>query len=448
MKVTRVIVVLCIVTILISSCRNNTIRIGIIGDQFGAYNAEKAFDIMGIGVLQLKEKSPDIVLHVGDMLESQIGINNFDNYKKNYNTAMTIMSSFECPWLLAVGDHDVAPEGFQALSKDRSRETWFMNLIQTSQLPIQDKPYYSYTYKGYHFIVLYSMENLHTDPRWGSIFLNKINNEQLLWLKKDLKANNKNLGVIVLVHHPHWYVWQNWQPVHELLKEYKTHAVIAGHFHYDQDEGEVDGIRYLVMGSSGGVIKETDQHTASQEIAMLTLSKKGIEKIELNEIGTGIDLEWTPRISMDRIQAISCMLDNLWQDETLYSENGKVYSLNANGEYNIAEKINIESLVNPIDLPIKLHISISKDIYSNPLWLLDGKEISKDTMTFEPAFRSGWANYSSVGNWFGPSSIWQANIDNSKANEKENLELKVYVSFEDSRKREIHKTVNYYIKKK
>lgn len=448
MKVGRVIIVLCFVVLFMSSCQDSTIKIGIVGDQFGAYDTEKAFNIMEKGVLQLKDKSPDIVLHVGDMLETKRGIKNFDDYKKNYDTAMSIMSAFDCPWLLAVGDHDVVPEGFQVLSQDRSREAWFMDLIKTSQLPIKDKPYYSYSYKGYHFVVLYSMDNLHTDPRWGSIFLNKINEDQLEWLKSDLKINASKNGTIVLVHHPHWYVWQNWKPIHDVLKEYKTHVVIAGHYHYDQDEGEIDGIRYLVMGSSGGVIKDTDKNTASQEIAMLTLSKKGIENIHLEEIESGIDLEWTPRISMDRIQALSCMLDNLWQDETLYSENGKVYSLNANGEFNLTEKIDLESLVNPIDLPIKLHISVSDDIYSNPHWLLDEVEISKDTITFEPAFRSGWANYSSVGNWFAPSSVWQVNIDNAKVSEQGSLQFKIYVSFEDTRKRELHKTVNYYIKQK
>ena len=445
MKVVRVIIVLCFLTFFMLSCNDTSIKIGILGDQFGAYDTEKAFNIMEKGVLQLKDKSPDIVLHVGDMLESKRGIKNFDDYKKNYDTAMSIMSAFDCPWLLAVGDHDVVPEGFQALSEDRSRETWFMNLIHTSQLPIQDKPYYSYTYKGYHFVVLYSMDNLHTDPRWGSIFLNKINNEQLSWLEKDLKTNKKNLGVIVLVHHPHWYVWQNWLPVHELLKEYKTRAVIAGHYHYDQDEGEIDGIRYLVMGSSGGVIKETDQNTASQEIAMLTLSKKGIEDIELKEIGSGVDLEWTPRISMDRIQALSCMLDNLWQDESLYSEDGEIYSSSDNKR---VEKIDLESLVNPIDLPIKLYISYEGDALLNPEWLIDETMLVQDTITFEAGYRSGWANYSSVGNWFSPSSVWQADIDNAQVSEQGSLQLKIHVSFEDTRRREIQKTVNYYIRQK
>ena len=445
MKVVRVIVVLFCVTFFMFSCQKGSIKVGIVGDQFGAYDTEKAFEIMEKGVKQLNEMSPDIVLHVGDMLESKRGIKNFNDYKNNYDTAMSIMSSFECPWLLAVGDHDVVPEGFKALSDDRSREGWFMNLIQTSQLPIKETPYYSYTHEGYHFVVLYSMDNLHTDPRWGSIFLNKINQEQLTWLKRDLEINKNNKGVVVLVHHPHWYVWQNWQPIHELLKEYKTRAVIAGHYHYDQDEGEIDGIRYLVMGSSGGVIKETDQHSASQEIAMFTLTKNGIEDLQLKEIGSGADLEWTPRISMDRIQALSCMLDNLWQDESLYSKDGIIYSSANNKE---AKKIDLESLVNPIDLPIKIYISCEGGTLQDPRWLISDMATIEDTIIFEPGYRSGWANYSSVGNWYPNTSAWQANIDDQKVRGQGDLQLKINVSFCDTKRREIQKSVNYYIKKK
>lgn len=448
MKLIRVIVALCWVTFFMSSCQDSSINIGIVGDQFGAYDTEKAFTIMEKGVLQLKEMSPDIVLHVGDMLESNRGITSFNDYKKNYDTAVSIMSSFNCPWLLAVGDHDVVPSGFKALSKDRSRETWFMDLIKTSQLPIQDKPYYSYTYKGYHFVVLYSMENLHTDPRWGSIFLNKINKEQLDWLKNDLEMNHTKNGTLVLVHHPHWYVWQNWKPIHDVLKKYNTHAVIAGHFHYDQDEGEIDGIRYLLMGCTGGVIKNTDKQTASQEIAMISLSPKGIKDMKLLDIESGEELEWTARVSMDRVQALSCMLDNCWKDEDLYAENGKIYSKNEAGEYKIRNKIDLESLVNPIDLPIKIHISVSGEGLSNPRWLLGGETSELDTVVFETAFRSGWANYSTVGNWYKSSPIWQVDIDNTILCEQGNIQLNICLSYEDTRRREINKTLTYYIKQK
>ncbi|MBN2781590.1 MAG: metallophosphoesterase, partial [Candidatus Marinimicrobia bacterium] len=283
-KLSGILFILCLV--LCNACGRDVIRIGIVGDQFGAYSADESYAIMEKGVDRLLALSPDIVLHVGDMVETIRGIKSFEDYELNFRTATGIMERFSCPWLLAVGDHDVVPLEFKALSEDRSREKWFMDLIRETDLPIGDRPYYSYDHRGYHFIVLYSIENMHTDPRWGSIYLNKISEEQLKWLEEDLRRSAKSKGNIVLVHHPHWYVWQNWQPVHDLLKNAKTLAVIAGHYHYDFfDRGE-DGIRDLVMGSTGGVIKETDSHTGGQEIALLTLDKKGIAGAQLFDVET------------------------------------------------------------------------------------------------------------------------------------------------------------------
>ncbi len=263
------------------------------------------------------------------------------------------------------------------------------------------------------------------------------------WLKEDLKNNKQKNGTIVLVHHPHWYVWQNWKPIHDILKEYDTHAVIAGHYHYDQDEGEIDGIRYLVMGSTGGVIKEADKHTSAQEIGILTINPKGVKDVYLYDLDTGEELEWTSRISMDRIQALSCMLDNLWKDESLYKENGRVYA--ENKEKPISD-IDLESLVNPIDLPVRIHISIPENICNDAQWLLDAESLAGDTAIFYPGFRSGWANYSTVGNWYTPNAIWKTEVDDKELYKEGYLELKIHVSFEDTKKRILEKTQTYYLR--
>jgi hypothetical protein len=439
MKKIKFIAGACLIITLMFSCQSRSISIGVVGDQFGSYDAQNTFMIMEKGVNRLSKMSPDIVLHVGDMLESIRNIDDFSDYKENYDKAVGIMNTFDCPWLLAVGDHDVVPATFKALSSDRSRETWFMELIKDSGLPIHENPYYSYDYKGFHFIVLYSMENLHTDPRWGSIFLNKINEDQINWLKEDLESQDQKNGIVVLVHHPHWYVWQNWQPVHDLLKQYPTHAVIAGHYHYDQDESTVDGIRYLVMGCTGGVIKDADKNSSSQEIGMIEIDNKGVKNIQLFDVDDGSELEWTPRISMDRIQALSCMLDNLWQDESLYRKNGHVYAGNNDEPLSL---IDLESLTNPIDLPIRISIEAS----GPQQWLIAQEQVVNDTALFNPGFRAGWANYSTVGNWSTLDPVWQLSVNEQELNELGYLELKIHISFYDTEKRTLEKTQRYYVR--
>jgi len=438
----RAIQYLALIALVLSSCSSQEIRIGILGDQFGSYLAENSYAIMQQGVTELAAMDPDIVLHVGDMLESVQGVSSFEDYRAFYEQAIGNMGRFDCPWLLAVGDHDVVPPDYRPLSDDRSREAWFMDLMQITLPFLDEKPYYSYDLNGYHFVVLYSMEYLHTDPRWGSIFLNKISDEQLRWLREDLENSKRAKGIVVLVHHPHWYVWQNWQPVHDILKQYKTRAVIAGHYHYDQDEGLIDGIRYLVMGSSGGVIKDSDVHSGTQEIGFLRLNPRGLSEMRLFEIGSGREVEWTPRISMDRIQALSCMLDNLWGEIQIYSDGKQL----CDSRGMPLEYIALSTLSNPLDLPLKIRILPEDDLYGDMYWLLEGDTLRQEAILLQPGQRSGWANYATVGKWSPLPLIWIAETKKNPSTLSA-LQLGISLTFEDTRERVLNKTLNYTVQK-
>lgn len=421
--------------IFLSACApdKDSLLIGIVGDQFGAYDSDEAFDIMEKGVAMLADYHPNILLHVGDMVESVRDVNTFEDYETLFNRASGIMEGTGLPWLVALGDHDVVPPGYQPLSGDRSRETWFLSLSQKTSLPLDSLPYYSYTLNGYHFISLYSMENLHTDPRWGSIFLNQITDTQLEWLKRDLETHKSSKAMVVLVHHPNWYVWSNWSRVHDVLKQYKVKAVIAGHYHYDQDDGEIDGIRYLVMGATGGALKDSDAHSGgSSMVGLMKLTPEGVEDIRLVDVPGDTLLELTPRRSMDRIQALSCMLDNLYQDRNL------IHTPAGSPEKVI---IRLASLANPIDVPIHLSIDTNPRDFEESHWINSPDTIPP--VTLDPGERIGWANYSNTGQWFTPPPLWEGIIRRDYFEKKENISVKITVSFVDNRTRFIRKTIDF-----
>lgn len=426
------------------SCASQGITIGIVGDQFGSLDAEKSYQVMQESVSKLVYHKPDILLHVGDIVESINGIDSFEDYESNFKTAIDIMNSTQKPWLVAVGDHDVNPPNYQACSPDRSRETWFMDCCQLYDTPVGDKLFYSKDVKGYHFISLYSMENLHTDPRWGSIFLNKINVEQLSWLRDDLENSKHSNGIVVLVHHPLWYVWSNWMEIHEVLRDYPVVAVIAGHFHYDQDDGIIDGIRYIVMGSSGGVVKDTDAHSGgAQQYAVLKLKGSKIVNLSLFEVRSDSVLELTPRRSMDRLQAISCMLDNLKKDVQLVRKGGKIVILESS--LPDGQEIELTSLANPIDIPIEIEIVFPDTILTNPIWNIgDSTMVGYGPLKLNPGERIGWANYSKVGQWNQPSALWQAKFIAGDKNFKQ-ITLSVLVKFYDTRQRFIRCSITYTV---
>lgn len=425
------------------------LKIGIIGDQTGSYDLDESYQVMQQAVTRLARHKPDVVLHIGDMVESVSGIKDYSQYQQNFERAVRIMQQLSCPWYLTAGDHDVVPPVFKPVSEDRSRMRWFQDLSSAIGLPMKDHLYYSFDVKDYHFISLFSLENLHTDPRWGAIFLNHFSSDQIDWLTKDLFNHRNAKGIIVFLHQPQWYVWSNWFEIHQLLQEYPVAGVVAGHFHYDQDDGVIDGIHYLVIGATGGAVKNTDGHSGGRhQYALLSLKGSQFSHIQLFDVATDSLLEFTPRRSMDRIQALSCMVDNLYLDENIYQQNGILMYKEVEETYDTLRYIGLESLANPIDLPVFIQISALDSGLQNPRWSdSKGGFEEKSTYRMQPGERIGWANYSNVGNWKKLPPLWLIDIDNSTISwlDRKQISLQVRVSFTDQRERWMESIVSFPI---
>ena len=418
------------------------------GDQTGSYDLDSSYSIMAKAAEQMRSHSPDLLIHVGDMTESRVM--DLDEYRQDFSTAVDIMSSVGVPWYLAAGDHDVNPPRFEPGSADRSNEIRFRDLCTGIGLPVEEQLYYSVNFQNYHLVFLYSLETLHTDPRWGSIFLNKISDKQLDWLRSDLEKNRDARGIVVVTHHPHWYSWSNWFPVHEVLREYPVAAVIAGHYHYDQDDGVIDGIRYLVLGATGGAIKDADAESGGcHQYALLTLDNGTVGTYELHEVFSDTVLETTSRRSMDRIQALSTSLSNIYNDEKLAIRNNRIICLDENEQGIVKTVLDIESIANPIDLPIEVTVQPVGAVLESPRWVGEGADLNGgQALVLEPGQRCGWANYSNSGQWFTPTAIWEADITD-KTFQSDNpsvVSVNVRMSFTDTRSRWISSWITFPVK--
>lgn len=124
---------------------------------------------MDRAVQRLMSEQPDLLVHVGDMVESARNIRSFEDYRKNWLTATAIMDKPDRPWFLTFGDHDVVPPRYEPMSSDDSREQWAHQPGASPGPSGRFAALVRVSIKGYHFIFLYSLENLHTDPRWNSI---------------------------------------------------------------------------------------------------------------------------------------------------------------------------------------------------------------------------------------------------------------------------------------
>jgi 3',5'-cyclic AMP phosphodiesterase CpdA len=99
----------------------------------------------------------------------------------------------------------------------------------------QGTGWYSFDFKGVHFIGLVNVANTKSGSAGG---LGVIGQEQLAWLKKDVEGLKDSTPLIVFAHVPLWAVYEKWgwgtkdsEQALELLKRFGSVTVLNGHIH-------------------------------------------------------------------------------------------------------------------------------------------------------------------------------------------------------------------------
>ena len=329
------------------------LRVGIIGDQTGTTALDKAYQVLAEGVEKLRKESVDLILHVGDLIEST---RPEADVRKDFRRAIEIISTLQKPWYIAAGDHDVNPGDWIPNSTDRSKENLFKELFGSTFQEAKTRLYYSFDQGGYHFVALYSQEYLHTDPRWGNTFLARISAEQQEWLKGDLERNRAIVGTVVFLHQPLWYNWAGWLPIHRTLRAHGVLAVVAGHFHYDQDDGVMDGIHYLVIGATGAAVKDANANSGGMHQVAVVDLLNGKANFKLLNAQSGEEVKFTPRMDADRVQAIDYTMDSLFGFDGYNRFYLKGDSLVDDCTSAKLAQMSLFNIGNPIDLPVKIEI--------------------------------------------------------------------------------------------
>jgi len=235
---------------------DNPVRFAIIGDRTAGHEP----GIYGQIIAEIERLKPEFVITVGDMMEEQP-----DEEKMNaeWKYVQSLFEQLSSPVYFTPGNNDIY--------SDLSETMYRQNVAET---------YYSFNYRGIHFIIL-------DNSRW--LKYEDMPSEQLEWLIDDLQKNQDVAYTMAFYHIPIWYntVADN-KPdtLHSLYVKYGVDAVFTGHYH-EYFSSEYDGVKYTNIGSSGGGTNPSPTGL-KYHFAWVTLDSNGlhIAPIKINSVLT------------------------------------------------------------------------------------------------------------------------------------------------------------------
>ncbi|UCG43425.1 MAG: metallophosphoesterase, partial [candidate division WOR-3 bacterium] len=224
----------------------DAVRFAVLGDRTGSH----VEGIYGQVVAEVEALKPEFVITVGDQIEGYT--EDTARMKAQWQEFDSIVASLSMPLYVVPGNHDITNDAMEPLFE-----------LYTGR-----NPFYSFDHKGVHVVVL---DNSRCESSQG------FPEEQFEWLKQDLAASREADHTLVFFHKPFWYeraAHGRPDPLHELFKEHGVDAVFSGHYH-EYFSGELDGITYTAIGSSGG---DTEPGPTGIEYlyATVTVDDKGV----------------------------------------------------------------------------------------------------------------------------------------------------------------------------
>lgn len=207
---------------------SDTFRFVVMSDRTGGHE-EGAWERAVADVNRLR---PDFVVCVGDLVEG---------YKDDEAVVRGMWDEFDAiagrldaPFFYCPGNHDVTTPACRK--------------VYTQRHGVQGRTYYSFNYRGCHFVILDSeaIVDGKTD----------IANAEWAWLAKDLAAARNAAHVFVLYHHP-LYDRPDWAKLRALLDPGKT-TIFNGHYH-DLSYDVNDGIPSYILSATGAKFNKVNR---------------------------------------------------------------------------------------------------------------------------------------------------------------------------------------------
>lgn len=199
----------------------------IIGDKTGG--GEQNWPIFDMAMEEINLLNPDFAITIGDHIQGYV--TDLNKVKSMWDEYKEHISKLKIPVILLPGNHDISNKAMY--------NYWKENLGKT---------YYSFDYKGCHFLVLNTEESQAQENA-------ELAEKALLdFALNDIQKNKNARHIFVFMHKPLWVETKKWEPFEAALKGTKA-SVFGGHWHqliYEQR----DDITYIVIGSTGAGIND------------------------------------------------------------------------------------------------------------------------------------------------------------------------------------------------
>jgi 3',5'-cyclic AMP phosphodiesterase CpdA len=230
-------------------------------------NAPEGFQM---AIDKANELNPDFVLTGGDLV--------FDVMRGNqkrgdtlFNLYTKMIEGFNMPVYHCIGNHDLFGI-YEESPEDSNHPDYKYGMFER----YLGKTYYSFNHKGWHFIVLNSLD-VTPNKRYTGVF----HKEQMEWLKMDIAKVENSTPIVITTHLPMISNYaqvngskgrrtvSNAHEVFKLLENHNLKLILQGHIHWKEHGFVNDRFHYITGGSIAGNGWKGRRHNTPEGFMMI-----------------------------------------------------------------------------------------------------------------------------------------------------------------------------------
>lgn len=224
----------------------------------------------------IERLNPDFVITGGDLVMDVLGTG-YERADSLYNLYQNITAELTMPVYNTMGNHEVFG-WYEKSGVDPSHAEYGKKMFEKRL----GERYYSFDHKGWHFLILDSVEENEEGGYKGYI-----SEEQIEWIKEDLSAIDKNTPVCVSVHIPVFtmgtqYLYgaleanrkgtviNNTREFLDLFTGYNLKLVLQGHIHILEDIF-INNVHFVTGGAVSGAWWSGDNYGTEEGFLFLKI---------------------------------------------------------------------------------------------------------------------------------------------------------------------------------